>query len=332
MSEDIIKLLVKSIGETLSELEQKKLNGWLSDGEKNRKLYKHVSSFFTDKKSVPQMEAAGQETVRKIILDRIALLENKEWKKAGRNHYWQWNYRSIAAIAVLTISVAVALLFGYQKSEEITYTEFYTPLGEKMTIVLPDSTEVRLNSGTHLRYASDFGKSGRMVWVDGEAYFDVKKQNGKLFKVKTEAMEITVRGTIFNIRSYKDDNEMIAQLYQGVVDLNLPAIKQELTMNVGDKVIYDVRNGNFQIEKSSDSDCSWLRGEYKFYNERLGTLVNMLNRVFKADICFKDNKLKDDYYTGTILEEKGLGRILHLLEISADIRVIHEGEKIYLDK
>lgn len=333
MSEDILSLLIKAVEHKLSSKEEDRLQDWLNHEESNIKLYRHVCAFFSEKSMSTENMEERKEIVRKVIMDRIVQMEEKKvvLPKAVGRRMWAI-YSGVAAAVVLILVFGATLFLRHNTDVAVTYTEVYAPLGKKLMIVLPDSTVVNLNSGTHLKYASDFNISNRVVKVDGEAYFQVRKQNGREFQVETEAMKIIVRGTVFNVRSYRDDNEVIAWLYEGVVDLNLTMIEKEFTMSVGDKVIYDVEKKNYRIEKCDDEGCDWLNGKYTFDNERLGTLVNMLNRVFDADICFRNKALKDESYTGTIFEGKGLDRILHLLEVSADIRVERDSSRIYLNK
>jgi ferric-dicitrate binding protein FerR (iron transport regulator) len=81
--------------------------------------------------------------------------------------------------------------------------------GERKKIMLPDSTEVHLNSGSSLVYNKDFGNKNREVWLKGEAFFEVTKDASHPFLVNTKRMMVKVLGTVFNVKAYntKEDIE-----------------------------------------------------------------------------------------------------------------------------
>ena len=76
------------------------------------------------------------------------------------------------------------------------------PLGERLTVPLPDGSSVELNSGATLRYARRFGEE-RAVHLTGEAYFDVIKDS-RPFRVETFNARVEVLGTRFNIKAWPD--------------------------------------------------------------------------------------------------------------------------------
>ena len=78
----------------------------------------------------------------------------------------------------------------------------YVPSGQRIHMVLPDSTSVWLNGITVLKYPSRFHTKNREVYLDGEAYFDVVSTKNTPFTVQTAYGKIFVTGTSFNIESY----------------------------------------------------------------------------------------------------------------------------------
>lgn len=69
-------------------------------------------------------------------------------------------------------------------------------------IRLPDGSTIELNEGSTLFYDSDFGKTNRVVTLDGEGYFDVAHDPDKPFLVKSPDVVVTVLGTAFDVRAY----------------------------------------------------------------------------------------------------------------------------------
>ena len=72
------------------------------------------------------------------------------------------------------------------------------------TVLLADGTTVHLNAGSKLLYPVRFVGKRRIVTLEGEAYFDVRKDEEHPFVVRTRFGEVTVLGTAFNINAYND--------------------------------------------------------------------------------------------------------------------------------
>ncbi len=105
-------------------------------------------------------------------------------------------------------------------SGEITYNTLYVPNGGIYQIELPDGTSVWLNSATSLKFPTQFVGKERVVSVEGEAYFEVKKDKKKPFIVQTKTANVTVLGTHFNVSSYGDDDFFSTTLLEGSVQLS----------------------------------------------------------------------------------------------------------------
>ena len=76
------------------------------------------------------------------------------------------------------------------------------PRGGENTVILADGTTVHLNAGSKLTYPVRFAGKRRVVALEGEAYFDVVKDETRPFIVQTHLGEVTVLGTAFNINAY----------------------------------------------------------------------------------------------------------------------------------
>lgn len=104
----------------------------------------------------------------------------------------------MGAAAVLLALAAVAL---WQRPVTIT-----VPEGVRQTVVLPDGSQVDLNSGTRLRFVRRFEDmpffpaAERVIHLQGEAYFDVARAE-RPFVVVTPDVRVEALGTEFNVRT-----------------------------------------------------------------------------------------------------------------------------------
>lgn len=129
---------------------------------------------------------------------------------------------SIAASIALLIMVGFAFYyfnngFSIRTHAANQVEQKYTKKGEKLTLRLPDGTTVKLNSNSSLSYLSGFSNNLREVHLEGEAYFDVKKDPAHPFVIHTGEISTTVLGTEFNVRSYGEENSIEVAVVEGKV-------------------------------------------------------------------------------------------------------------------
>src|SRR5690606_21517010 len=118
---------------------------------------------------------------------------------------------------------------GLQRQDELHYegsgkeiqdeefNRLTVPYGKRFRIYLSDGTRVHVNSGTTIRYPGAFGKEGnrRIFLEEGEAYFDVVRDENRPFVVNTDRVNVRVLGTEFNVSSYDEDEAVRAVLVTG---------------------------------------------------------------------------------------------------------------------
>ena len=118
----------------------------------------------------------------------------------------------VAAILCLAVGLSwIANLSNFKeaeiaKPEPVAYVEHRLPPGRKSTLTLPDGSKVVLNAGSTLRYIQDFEADQRALFLEGEAYFEVKKDSVKPFVVYTGSLSTTAIGTSFAISAYVPDS------------------------------------------------------------------------------------------------------------------------------
>ncbi|WP_394697656.1 FecR family protein [uncultured Sunxiuqinia sp.] len=136
-------------------------------------------------------------------------------------------YRLSSVAAILVLLIVVSGLATYFVSERqaveqqpISYSEIVAPLGAKTQVVLPDGTVVWLNAGSKLTYSTNFNMSSRLVYLEGEGYFQVAKNKEKPFVVDAFGFLVEGGETEFNVKAYQDDPTIEAVLVEGKVWLN----------------------------------------------------------------------------------------------------------------
>lgn len=136
-------------------------------------------------------------------------------------------YRFVSVAAIIVLLFMVSGLTAYFMKQKIavenlpvTYSEVVAPLGAKSQVILPDGSVVWLNAGSKLIYSNNFNLDNRLVRLEGEAYFQVAKNNKQPFVVDAFGFLVEGGETEFNVKAYEDEPTIEAILVEGKVWLN----------------------------------------------------------------------------------------------------------------
>jgi len=236
----------------------------------------------------------------------------------------------------LRIAASIAVLIGLGLALQLyvfnPVVEYRTPFGKQLTVDLPDSSTVRLNANSVLSYRR---QNPRKVWLDGEAFFRVKKKpaTGANFRVLTNDLTVEVLGTAFNVSEKKDETEVI--LEEGKVKLNLNRdFKPELLMEPGDLVAFSIRSVK-NIEKrqvKAEVFTSWKDGVQEFEDVPLTEIMERIQAIYGWKAVFYDESLKTKKISiGLPSEDFDMALLILSKSMNVEIeRVRKEEEKVLL--
>jgi ferric-dicitrate binding protein FerR (iron transport regulator) len=219
---------------------------------------------------------------------------------------------------------------------ETKFDQVTTPIGGQTTFILPDSTKVKLNGNSKLRFTNHLVDGQRYVELEGEAFFDVKK--GKQpFIVQTQNQHIRVLGTSFNVCAYSDDPISSVALVSGAVKLSLsddfiPSERKHILLHPGNVGVVNTGSRSLYLSDDvADDYLAWLHGRFEFDNESLGDIIHRLGRWYDVDIVFKDNveKLK---FTGSISRSETIQNVLDKLALTKKIKYHTKERRIAIMK
>lgn len=217
--------------------------------------------------------------------------------------------RNAAAILVVPV-----LLFSiYQLREKpdslsvLTETsnqviKYIVPSGQKSSVVLADGTKVWLNSGTTLSVPMSESRK-RNVYLEGEAFFDVVKNEKVPFVVDTKDYSVKVFGTQFDVRSYKCKAESETILKEGSISIVTQG-KEEIKMTPGQAFFVDKEKKHVIAEVNPEIYISWKDNLLKIDNEELQDLLIRMEHWYGVKIHVENYEMvKNLKYTLTIKTE-----------------------------
>lgn len=199
----------------------------------------------------------------------------------------------------------------YEQTKKIgsdsTYDHLTVPLGKRFELKLSDGSVIYINAGSQLKYPQSFiGLSSRDVYLEGEAFFDVKENKNKPFIVHTKKMNVRVFGTKFNVSSYQNENETSAVLTEGSIAVYDPSKtfneESSFVIKPGQQVITK-KNGFVIREVNTEKHIAWSNNQLYFSNDRFGDIIKELERHYNVRIENKSLELNDIKHTGTFSME-----------------------------
>jgi ferric-dicitrate binding protein FerR (iron transport regulator) len=248
-------------------------------------------------------------------------------------------YMKIAASVALMITCSAVFWFTMNSMNTVT-----TAHNEVTTITLPDHSIVTLNGNSTLRYTNDWdNESPREVWLDGEAYFNVKHINKDTlniepdhrFIVHSNKVNIEVLGTSFNVRNLHDQTNIT--LITGKVKVE-PADKtsanaaQDLIMLPGDYVEFTSKKLVAKKKMQNPQQAAaWIRQEFVFNNAYLKDIIQKLKDDHGYTIDVKDPEVLTLKIEGEI-SVSSIQELLATVSSTLDLKVEQADKHIMISK
>ena len=131
------------------------------------------------------------------------------------------------AAAVILIFISTSIFIYYKTVSKNAaspainnISEVITKPALKRNFYLPDGTHVWLNGNSKIAYTNnDFGAAKREVVLTGEAFFDVVKNAAVPFVIHAGVVNITVKGTAFNVKAYPGEKNIETTLIRGLIEI-----------------------------------------------------------------------------------------------------------------
>jgi len=209
---------------------------------------------------------------------------------------------------------------------------FSSNAGERKHVVLPDGSEVWLNSNSYVSYKESLLSAKRKVRMRGEAFFMVTPDKDKPFEVECGPIEIIVTGTRFNVTAYPSEERIITTLTEGKILLNTQA-HRPVALSPGQQAVFEKNEKLLTIHTNVPAErvISWKDNRLVFRNESLQSVFESLGHWYGVTFDVRDSSLLSIHYTATITDEP-LEEILTLLSHTIDITYDIEPAKVVINR
>jgi transmembrane sensor len=217
-----------------------------------------------------------------------------------------------------------------KETDEMKFNTLSTPRGGEFFLILSDGTMVWLNSETSLRYPVQFTGKNRIVELEGEAFFEVARDDKRPFKVITGEQVLEVLGTSFNLSSYPDEDFVYTTLVEGKVCVFLEAYP-EISQNLMPSYQSCFKKGSMNISQvyvNVNEFIAWKDGIFSFRNQDLARMMKTVSRWYDLEIQFENIAAMYIKFTGEIKRYENFEKILALIEKTNEVTFEIDGNSV----
>lgn len=275
--------------------------------------------------------------VTETFPERFSPDRNKAWQNVRQKINFKKRkyilYRRIAQIAAAVIIILLSIWMGtrFDNWEQATYSEIISPPGQKTRIILPDSSIILLNSDSRIRYSQNFTKHDRNIYLDGEGFFDVRRDLTREFIVSTSSLKIKVFGTSFNVKSYDNDQTIEVGLKNGRIAIDHYQ-KEIVQLDPGQVATFNKNKNELKVDRmDKDLISAWTRNEMVFEEDTMDEIVKYLERWYDVEIKISPELLNGDLFTFKVKTES-LRELLDLINLLRPIKYQIEGKRVFITK
>lgn len=291
-------LIQKYHAGTLSRDEMRQLNEWFNN--------------FDD----TQTHTTTSEDILKDRILASARQQIARHETQSRKQIYLRYWRMAAAVLVLVtagIMTYVNRTLIWNVLDPVVYREIQTLASSVRKVELADGTQVWLNAATSLRYPERFNRGTREIFVEGEAFLEVKENTEKPFIVHLSDFDVRVTGTSFQVKDYTDDDEATVTLRSGSVTVSQfrsgSAAEKVLGRLTPDQqlIFHKPTQVVEQGTVNAQDNFHWKEGALRFENIPLGEIMQALGHWYGVRFVLQGEDLAECHFkmnlTGLPLSE-----------------------------
>ncbi|NDV77968.1 FecR family protein [Dysgonomonas sp. 511] len=310
-------LLYKFFEGLTSIEEEKAIRSWLDSSPENEK------SFFKERQIYDAFILNSKYT--DVQYEEFEGDENKTRKNV---RFYLKEFVKIAAVVLVT---ALGMTYYLSQSDDtdtlLAMQTISVPAGQRMNVILPDGTDIWLNAKTTIKYPVSFNSKERRVYLDGQAYFDVAKNEELPFTVETKQGEVTALGTKFDVLAYSDSEVFETTLMDGKVRVGLVGKpEQSLILEPNHKSYIDAHH-LASVQVTDFSSYEWRNGLIGFKNETFENIMKSFEKTYDIKIVIQNPKIGRSSFTGKFRVADGVDYALRVLQRELRFKYKRDTEK-----
>ncbi len=354
--ENFYDVIARYLDGSASEKEAEMLLEWLKADKQNMKLFIDLKDLWL---KTGTLNKEDKETEAALLRFKNKLKNNN---RISFNRKVQlMRYGNIAAVLIIAVLTGILLFRNGGSNNAITseqFTETIIPLGQKGKVILPDGTKISLNSGSKLRYPSNFNGTAREVYLEGEAYFNVAHNQEKPFLVHSGKLTVKVLGTVFNMKAYSGDNKIETTLISGsvkILEQTNASLEEVAMLKPNEQAVYIMSSRKISVNRFAGTESAdvlkaeksretvnvqvsqmetvtmWKDQKLVFADETLDEMAQKLERWYGKPVHIESESLKSNRYSGKFIYNETIYQVLEVIRLTTDLNYYEKDHEIYIN-
>lgn len=274
---------------------------------------------FLQEETVP---AAGREEWQKKIHQLIKQGTRSEISRGTFGFSAKAAAILVVLMGLLGSGIYLAFDSGEEKAKQLVFLEAVNPRGQRATIMLADSTKVFLGPASKLTYPTAFSSENREVFLEGEAFFEVKRNTGQPFIVHTGPVQTRVLGTSFKVNAFAGE-PLSVSVVTGSVEVKTDHTTPDAVLNIlraGEKLTYTHGQPVHLTVTDPDATDNWKNARLVFSAQPIADIFHELERWHRTEMRIEKKQLAAEQLTVTIMATMPLSQIMNILSAAGKFR------------
>lgn len=345
-------LLQKYLSEECNSKEVQRIENWLYASPENQALMEALQKVWEvdpDDEIEVDAKEVWDSFQHKITDNEEVVEETSHYQKRGSRSTSRYlnlqNSKKYSRSLVYALSAAavviIAVLFyraipSYETppvKKQASMQQIITERGQRVTFRLNDGTNVQLNADSKLEVAPDYGDSTRIVYLEGEAYFNVAHDPQRSFIVHTGTVYTNVLGTKFGVQAYPEDDQV-----QVVVEEGKVAVGSSDSSNINERHLTKNQMGLFMETGMTqrfnitgvENYLGWKDGRLIFDGIPFRKVKPKLERWYNIEIIVEDTSSLNPQKLTASFKDEPLAEVLNVITYSLDLKYRREEQKVIL--
>lgn len=222
-----------------------------------------------------------------------------------------------AAVIVVTFGISYLLTdHPPVNPEQSVVREYRTTESSIATIQLSDNSQIWLNANSGMTITEK--KDGDVVaTLDGEAYFEINHNEARNFIVDLGKIQIRDLGTSFNVKAYREDEQIVTTLVEGAIDIQNASGEKLVSMNPNEYFRF-YRSENRYTLNLIDTDLvtGWKEGKFVFLELSLREICDELEKWYNVEIVIDPERNRHELFSSVMKKSTTIKQVLELLKLT----------------
>lgn len=319
------ELIVRFLMDQCTEDELHRVKAWLDESDGNARELFRIEEIYHLGKRNERLERKDTEKAERWLFKKLEAEKAKQ--RRVRRIYSGMRYAAMLLSLFLLGGFAYLV---YQVNNPAEEWLAVTAKNEIKELKLPDGTKVWLNKYTTLKYPSEFSEKGRQVQLEGEGYFEVTKNPERPFVVQSEAMQVRVLGTVFNLKSDKMGMSAVATLLRGEIEVKGNHEEGMVVLSPGQKAELNGISKRLIVKQVDTGFENWHNNQFVFEKADIYTIARTLENSYGVKIILAPDMDVKNTYSGTLKKKDDIEAVLGLIRNVIPIEYKIVGGSVFL--